>query len=154
VSDYATLLRNAYLDEVRGAAFFGALAAGQPDSKRREKLETLQTVEARTVTTMNRLLEHAGLKVDGNNARKQGRELAESAGIADWDALIARMDELAPHDRAKFEQLRALSGRPDDPAIRALVNHAVAIEQFVELEAAGEESKSLRRLVEHLRKPA
>ena len=76
MSDYATRLRNAYLDEVRGAAYFGALAEEQPDAKRREKLETLQTVEARTVTTMGRLLGQVGLKVDGNRARKEGRELA------------------------------------------------------------------------------
>ena len=153
-SDYATLLRNAYLDEVRGAAYFGALAQEQPDGKRREKLETLQTVEARTVTTMDRLLGQVGLKVDGNSARKQGRELAQSARAADWNELLANLRATLPHELQKYEDLRDLSSRPDDPAMRALVNHARAIERFLELEAAGDEAKSLRPLTDHLRKPA
>jgi hypothetical protein len=154
VSDYATQLRSAYLDEVRGAAFFRALAEAQPDAKRREKLETLQTVEARTVTTMHRLLEQVGIRVDGNDARRTGRELAQSARAADWDALLRELRTSVPHDAARLDELRELSGRPDDPALRALVNHARAIERFLELEAAGDESKSVRPLVDHLRKPA
>ena len=152
--DYATMLRNAYLDEVRGAAYFGALAQEQPDAKRREKLEILQTVEARTVTTMDRLLGQVGLKVDTDRARKEGRELAQTARAADWDQLIANLRATLPHELQKFEQLRDLSSRPDDPAMRALVNHARAIERFLELEAAGDEGKSLRPLTDHLRKPA
>jgi hypothetical protein len=154
VTDYGTRLRNAYLDEVRGAAFFGALAEAQPDAKRREKLETLQTVEARTVTTMQRLLEQVGIRVDGNDARRAGREAAQAARAADWDALLATLRTSLPHDAAQYEALRGLSSRPDDPALRALVNHARAIERFLELEAAGDDSKSVRPLVDHLRKPA
>ena len=38
--------------------------------------------------------------------------------------------------------------------MRALVNHHGAIERFLDLEAAGDEGKSLRPLTDHLRKPA
>ena len=141
-SEYATLLRDAYLDEVRGAAYFGALAQEQPDGKRREKLETLQTVEARTVTTMDRLLGQVGLKVDGEQrpqarARAAHRPPAPRTGTS----CIANLRATLPHELQKFEHLRDLSSRPDDPAMRALVNHARAIERFLELEAAGDEGE-------------
>ena len=50
MSEYDDLLLFAYHGEVFGDAFFGAMAAAQPDADRREKLQTLQTVEARTAT--------------------------------------------------------------------------------------------------------
>ena len=77
--DYATLLRNAYLDEVRVPRTSVCWRRNSPTPNGREKLETLQTVEARTVTTMDRLLGQVGLKVDTNRARKEGRELAQTA---------------------------------------------------------------------------
>ena len=66
-------------DEVRGRRVLRCVGAGQPDAKRREKLETLQTVEARTVTTMDRLLGQVGLKVD-TDPRAQGRPRARPNG--------------------------------------------------------------------------
>ena len=47
MSEYENLLREAYLGEIFGAALFDALAEAQPDADRREKLRTLETVEAR-----------------------------------------------------------------------------------------------------------
>ena len=112
--DYATLLRNAYLDEVRGAAYFGALAQEQPDAKRREKLETLQTVEARTVTTMDRLLGQVGLKVD-TESRAQGRARARPNGSGRG---LGRTDrEPARHAAARATEVRA-APRPVEPARR------------------------------------
>jgi hypothetical protein len=154
VTDYATALRNAYLDEVRGAAFFGALATHQPDQARREKLETLETVEARTVRSMERLLGQVGIKVEADAARREGRQRAEAVDAADWVALVRDLRTTRVHDSARFEQLRAAAPRPDDPALRALVNHAKALAEFAELEAAGKESTSLKPLTRYLRKPA
>jgi hypothetical protein len=154
MSDYAGRLRSIYLDEVRGDAFFGALSDEQPDKDRREKLETLQTVEARTVTSLRRLLGRAGVKVDEAEARRQGRELARRVNAADWDRLVRELDEVVPHDASKFTELRDAADRPDDPALTALLNHARAIGLFIELESANDTHKSLRPLLDHLRRPA
>ena len=154
MTDYVTLLRNAYLDEARGAAFFDALTEAQPDEHRRERLRTLQTIEARTLTSMQRLLEKAGIRVETGDARRQGRELAKQVNPADWEDLIRGLGRTLPHDVERYSQLRDASPTPDDPALRALVNHARAIERFTELEADGETKKSLRSLTDYLRRPA
>jgi len=154
VSDYPTLLRKTYLDEARGDAFFGELESAQPDAQRREKLRTLQTVEARTATSLRRLLADAGLKVDDARARQEGRELAGQVDAADWNAVIRELRGSFRHESAAVDQVRAAAPRPDDPAITALANHARAIERFVELESTGAAEQSLRALTDHLRRPA
>jgi hypothetical protein len=154
MSDYVTRLRNIYVSEARGDAFFGALADRQPDAGRREKLKTLQTVEARTVTSLNRLLERAGIHVETNQARREGRELAATVDDSDWSAFIRGLQTTIGHDAAQYEALRALAPEPNDPALTALRNHVRAIRDFVDLEAAGQSKKSLRILTSYLWKPA
>jgi hypothetical protein len=154
MTDYATMLRNAYLDEARSDAFFGALADAQPDENRREKLRTLQTIEARTLTSMRRLLENAGVRVETGDARRQGRELAQHVDPAHWEELVRDVGRTVPHDLDRYTGLRDASPSPNDPALRALVNHAQAFARFIDLEGSGETKKSLRALTDYLRKPA
>jgi hypothetical protein len=154
VTDYATMLRNIYLDEARGDAFFGALVDRQPDHNRRERLRTLQTIEARTLTSMRRLLANAGIRVEDGEARRQGREVAQQVDPSNWAQFIRRLPQLVPHDAERYTALRDASPNPGDPAFTALVNHALAIERFAELEAAGDAKKSLRALTDYLRRPA
>ena len=61
MSEYDDLLREAYLGELFGDTFFATMAERQPDKERREKLETLQIVEARTAQSLRRLIDRKGL---------------------------------------------------------------------------------------------
>jgi hypothetical protein len=154
MSEYDELLLEAYNGECFGDTFFGALAAVQPDESRREKLRTLQTVEARTARSLERLVANAGLHTTGAAAaRKQGYELAEAIDPENWHAFMQGLHDALPQFLAKFERLRELSPRKD-PALDALVNHERAIERFAALELAGDEKRSLKVLEDHLRKPA
>jgi hypothetical protein len=153
VTDYVTMLRNTYVHEAAGDAFFKALIDRQPDAERREKLRTLQTIEARTITTMNRLLEKAGIRVDTGGARKQGRALAEQVDPSDWSGFVRALQETIAHDIEHYSALRDASPTPGDPALTALVNHAQAIGQFADLETQGEQKQSMRALTDYLRKP-
>jgi hypothetical protein len=114
----------------------------------------LQTVEARTVTTLRRLLEDAQLRVDDRPAREEGRALAEDLRGRDWHELLATIGTRMTPAAEVIDRLRELSPRPGDPAITALENHGRAIRRFVELETTGQSSRSLRALTEHLRRPA
>jgi hypothetical protein len=152
--EYDTLLLDAYNGEVFGDAFFGAMAAAQPDPERRAKLEVLQTVEARTATSLRRLLANAGLHADDATSRKQGEELAAGLEPENWDEFISGLHGALPDFLAKFERLRDIAGTPTDPALVALVNHERAIERFAELEMNGDDKGSLKPLEEHLRRPA
>ena len=154
MSDYETLLRDAYIGEIFGDALFGALADAQPDADRREKLRTLQTVEARTATSLRRLVENAGMKLASAEpkARDDGRKLAATLDASDWTAFVHLLHDSLPPFVEKFERLRELGGVPVDPALNALVNHERAIQRFAELELAGDK-RSIKPLTDHLRKP-
>jgi hypothetical protein len=153
-TEYQALLREAYRGEFFGDGFFGELAAKQPDPARREKLETLQTIEARTAQSLRRLASAAGVTGGEDQERANGKALAEGIEPEDWDNFTKGLVDVLPAFLAKFERLRDLAGTPVDPALKALVNHEQAIQRFAELEQAGQEKKSLKPLVDHLRKPA
>lgn len=155
MSEYDDLLLDAYRGEIFGDAFFGTLAEAQPDPARREKLLTLQTVEARTATSLRRLVTDAGIHVGDTaaDARRDGIELARTLEPESWHKLMDGLRQSLPDFLAKFERLRTLSPR-HDPALDALVNHEQAIEKFVQLELDGNEKKSMKPLQDHLRRPA
>ena len=157
VTDYATLLRNAYLDEVRGDALLRR--AGRPPARRqpaREAARRCRRSRRGRVTTMRPpARDRSGIRVETGRRATEGPR----ARAADRRRRLGRLHRATsartlPHDVDRYDELRDASSRPDDPALRALVNHAQAIERFLELEAAGDEAKSLRVLTDHLRKPA
>jgi len=153
MSEYDDLLLDAYKGELFGDAFFGALADAQPDPDRREKLRMLQTVEARTATSLRRLVTDAGLHTDAAVSRKEGTQLAAGIDPENWHELLRGLREGLPPFLEKFIRLRDIAGTPTDPALDALVNHERAIDRFAELELAGDK-KSLKPLQDHLRRPA
>jgi hypothetical protein len=153
-TEYQTLLREAYQGEVFGDAFFGALADKQPDPDRREKLKTLQTVEARTAQTLRRLAAPAKVLGGENEARAEGEKLAGAIDPEDWHSFVTGLRDGLPPFLANFERLRDIATTPTDPALTALVNHEKAIAQFADLEATGQGDRALKPLMDHLRKPA
>jgi len=153
MSEYDDLLLDAYKGELFGDAFFGTLADAQPDPDRREKLRMLQTVEARTATSLRRLMTDAGLHTDPALSRREGTQLAAGIDPESWHELLRGLREALPPFLEKFVRLREIAGTPTDPALDALVNHERAIDRFAELELAGDK-KSLKPLQDHLRRPA
>lgn len=154
LSEYQTLLRDAYRGEHFGDGLFGALAAKQPDRDRREKLQLLQTVEARTAQSLKRLAGKAGVLGGERAARQSGVDLAAGIAPEEWHMFVTQLRDALPPFLANFERLRDIGGTPVDPALTALVNHERAIARFAELEVDGESEKSLKPLQAHLRNPA
>ena len=154
MSEYDDLLREAYLGEMFGDTFFATMAERQPDTARREKLETLQVVEARTAQSLRRLVDRKGLGDAELEAREKGRELAEAIDPEEWNTFVSGLLGALPKFLKDLERLRDIAKQPADPALIALVNHERAIEHFAKLEVDGEEDKSLLPLQAHLRKPA
>jgi hypothetical protein len=154
-NEYDTLLLDAYRGEVFGAALFAAMADAQPDEDRREKLKTLETVEARTATSLRRLLANRALHAgDPKVQQDQARELAAKLEPENWHEFLQSLKDALPEFLAKFERTREIAPNPSDPALTALVNHEQAIERFAELELAGDGKGALRTLEDHLRNPA
>jgi hypothetical protein len=155
MNEYETRLLDAYDGEIFGEAFFGTLAAAQPDADRREKLATLQTVEARTARSLRRLLADSGLRErDPDLTRRRGEELAQVLDPENWHEILQGLLAELPKFLDDFVLLRDIAPRPGDPALVALVNHEQAIERFAQLELAGAGKAELKALQDHLRRPA
>ena len=153
LTEYQRLLRDAYRGELFGDGFFGALAEKQPDRERREKLEVLQTVEARTAQSLKRLAGNVGVLGGERAARQSGVDLAVGVAPEDWHTFVAQLRDALPPFLANFERLREIAATPIDPALTALVNHERAIARFADLEVDGAGDKSLKVLQDHLRHP-
>ena len=78
------------------------------------------------MTTMDRLLGQVGIQVDTERARDEGpRARANRAAPPTGTTLVANLPRDAAARAAEVRRSSAtLSSRPDDPAMRALVNHA------------------------------
>jgi hypothetical protein len=147
--EYDELLLDAYRGEVFGAALFGAMADATSDDRRRERLQALQRVEARTAARLRHLVDAAGLDADAESATRDGIQLAEGGGDDDWPAFLAALRGALPPFLAKFERLRAI-GVPDDPVLADLVAHERAVDRFAELELEGRHIEALDVLEAHL----
>ena len=146
--EYDELLRDAYRGEVIGATLFGAMADATSDGRRRERLQALQRIEARTAARLRDLVDAAGLDADAEGATRDGIQLAEGAGD-DWTAFLAALRSALPLFLAEFERLRAI-GVPDDPVLADLVAHERAVDRFAELELEGRHIEALDVLEAHL----
>src|SRR5688572_24634143 len=97
MSQYNDLLRDAYRGQIFGASFFGALAEKQPHEERREKLRTLETVEARTAQSLRRLVAEAGIgEIDEAAARREGTDLAAAIDPENWNGFVSGLKAALP----------------------------------------------------------
>lgn len=154
-SEHDALLLEAARGKLFGDGFFGALAAAQPDPERREKLETIQIIEARSVTSLQRVLRAAGLRVgDPAAVRREGAALAAAVEPENWQLLMRQMRDAVAPVVERYERLRAIAPDPGDPALVALCNSEATLREFAELELAGDERRARKALERHLRRPA
>jgi hypothetical protein len=143
LTEYQTLLADAYRGELFGESLFGAFAARETDPERVAKLRALERIEATTARQLRALAEGAGIEVDGPDddaARSTGH--AMGAGDLGWDDFVRGLHDALPAFLANFVRLRTLAAEPGDPALVALVAHEQAINAFAELELAGHPDRS------------
>jgi hypothetical protein len=149
MSDYDTLLLEAYNGEVFGNAIFSEMA-GRPEwTEHRGSLELLASIEGRTAAVLRPLVDAAGIDAgDGEAARQQGRELGAMGGS--WDGFVKALFDALPQFLASFVRLRELAADPHDPALEALVAHEQTISAFAQLEIAGHHDISTALLTRYL----
>src|SRR5882724_5320689 len=148
MTDYNQLLLDAYSGELFGNAIFGEMAGRDEWCEHRATLETLAAIEQRTADTLRPLVDAAGIDVDEEKPRREGRELgAISSG---WDDFVKALFEALPPFLANFVRLRELAADPHDPAFAALVAHEQTIGAFAQLELAGHRDISATLLTRYL----
>ncbi len=148
MSDYNQLLLDAYSGEVFGNAIFGEMAGRDEWAEHRATLEALAAIEQRTADTLRPLVDAAGIDVDEEKSRREGRELGAIA--VDWDDFVKALFEALPPFLANFVRLRELAADPHDPALAALVAHEQTISAFAQLELAGHRDLSTTLLTRYL----
>jgi hypothetical protein len=149
MTDYNTLLLEAYKGELFGNAIFSEMAGRAEWTENRGALELLATIEGRTADTLRPLVDRAGIDVgDEEEARQQGRELGAVGGS--WDGFVKALFDALPPFLANFVRLRELADDPHDPALAALVAHEQTISAFAQLEMAGHHDVSTALLTRYL----
>jgi hypothetical protein len=149
VTDYDTLLLDAYKGELFGNAIFGEMAARPEWAEHREALLLLAEIEGRTAAALQPLVDAAGIDVgDVEEPRNQGRELGAMGGS--WDGFVKALFDALPPFLANFVRLREAATDPHHPAIAALVAHEQTISAFAQLELAGNHDGSTALLTRYL----
>ena len=126
-----------------GDAFFGDDGRSrQPDADRREKLRTLQTVEARTATTLRTALSRdVGLHDrHGDESRRRARARARASTPRAGTNFAKGLRDALPHVPRRSSCAAATSSRrPDAPRTARARRPRAGDRTFAELEAAGDE---------------
>jgi hypothetical protein len=136
---YRSDVLKAYEGELRGEAYFNAMARHFDEPGAAGKLAMLGEIERRTALALLPLLARYGLAPgDGATARAgAARLVAERAGKT-WTQLVAQMVELYPSSLDRIAAMEAAAPGDDLPAWRVFSEHARVIVDFAYREHAGE----------------
>ncbi len=133
-----------YQGEVLGEAFFAACVARESDPGRRRKWAALLQLETETKARLRPFLVRLGLSVAQDDVSAQVAELTRDFAAKPWRK---HMEEIAEITEFYLNQFRAIeAAAPDDERCmaRSMIAHERAINQFAQLELAGETEHSLR----------
>ena len=155
-ADYATLLRNAYLDEVRRRRVLrrvGRRSSPTPNGARSSRrCRRSRRAPSRRWTGCS---DRSDSRSTPNGARKQGRELAQTASCRG----LGRADREPPRDAAARARRSSSSSAtcragPTTPRCARSSTTRGRSSGSSSSKPPGDEAKSLRPLTDHLRKPA
>lgn len=137
-------LVGAYEGEVGGHAYFNRLAACYTDPDQSQKLECLARLEKRTAEWLRPVLARYGLTARPDaESGVRGIKAADADAEKSWQQLIIHFrDDYAPYI-LEFETLEAAGTDEDQPALRALTQHEVAIVEFAKRELAAVQPSEL-----------
>jgi hypothetical protein len=141
---YLQEIQAAYDGEVRGEAFFTALADQPPMGKLRESLLVLARLESQTRRRMEPLLARHGLDVtqDPEDAG-DGFDRAASWGGMTPDAAVARLHDLVLPFVGRYDALADAATDEDRDILNFLAAHERALETFANLARAGQYDRAL-----------
>ncbi len=132
---YLRTLQLYYEEEVEGEAYFAELALAFADPEHRHKLLLLAAVERHAAQGVAPLLEKYRL-TPRPAAGLAGSGCAEARQTpADWDRLIAGMNQSYPGYLEQFRALEAMGPPEDQRLLSFLTEHEVAALEFLALEA-------------------
>lgn len=146
-------LQAAYLGEIRGEAFFLALAGYFHEGA--SALRLLARLELRTGQRMASLLHRHGLPLgDLDAARAKGRERAREWSTLNWQQALERLEDLVRPFVEQYDTLAEQASRADQPALDALALHERALLDFTRLARQGRMEAAQEVIHRQLAEPA
>ena len=134
-----TYLKNAYLGELGGEAFFRGLAEFFP--ARGDSIDLLARVEARTAA----YLAAADISAPADEATaaiERGRVAASVYRDASWEDFLQKILPVIEAATARFETAAARAPKNHVAAYRRLTDHEQALLDFIRLELDGQSGDS------------
>jgi hypothetical protein len=146
--DLATLWVKAYQGEVSGEVLFGHLKEQSQEADRRQKLEVLRQLEARTRNALIPAMEHSALPTDPDpDVVRDAEALAKAAASLPWSDLMAAFEPITTQFISLYERIGDLAHEEDRAIAALLVAHEEALREFARRELAGRFDDSLAPII-------
>lgn len=145
-SFYREEIQAAYLGEIIGAAAFGAIAENPRLSpEQREVMQKLARLEILTRACLGPVMRRHNIAVENVEAIEAGTRAAASQAD-DWSAVLQSVQTDTLPYIARFEALLEAAEPEDAAALRLLLEHEQALQQFAVLELAGRREEAVHQL--------
>ena len=132
---YLEKLRIFYEAELKGQAYFNALAEQLDDSSQTLKMQLLAQVEQHAALSVFPLIKKYGLLAQNMVVLNASGQKQAQKGAGDWSDLIAEMRKACHRHIHDFKRLEAMAPVLDLPRLQHLTEHAFATTAFLDAEA-------------------
>jgi hypothetical protein len=148
IAAYRDGIRAAYEGELIGERLYRMLAHGRRDADQRTKLDAIADVERLTNARLRPVAERLGIvPIDAELQAVVVRRAAELSALS-WSEFIDKANREWPPYIVRFEALQPLAPSSDVAIVRSVVQHEIALVEFVRLEQSAVGSQTSLRVLE------
>lgn len=142
-SNFLDGIKSAWLGEQYGAAFFNALADTTSDDSLKSCWQTLAKLESVTGGRMADLLATHGESPNTDEIIEISDEMLDDYTAHSHEDAMHHMKPTIEKAIARYDQLLAVAPEDDVPAVQFLVDHELALLDFVDCELSGNHEHAL-----------
>jgi hypothetical protein len=132
--EYHNGIQQAYLGEIIGERLYRNLANRASQADQISKLNAIADVERLTHERLRPIADRLGIQADEAQLNGVVMHRTKELSALTWAGFVDQAVTRWPPYIAMFEALRPMAPRIDVPAIQCLVQHEIALVQFVRLE--------------------
>lgn len=154
VEEFRDCLVGYYQSEILGEAFFGGILAKFEDPGHRYKVGSLLQLETETKARLRpTILELRGSVDELDSSRETGRNVAASISPGNWDEFIAALNKVGEPITNRQREVSRIAPLSYRELALSMKVHGESIQDFTELELAGEGAHSIDDVVAQLKFP-
>jgi hypothetical protein len=148
--DYAADVRRAYEGEIGGELVYRTLAIQCGDADRRQKMNAIADLEAKTSARLRPIADRLGIVCRMGDVFVKAEARARQLDLLSWPALMLKATVDWPPYVVRFEDLASRAPAGDRHAIDFLLSHEKALVHFANLEHAKQSAEESMRLIRAL----